>query len=668
MSAKKKVVFLSSLDTDILAQLGKIGEYERKPDWQVVVAAVERGAQRVCEEYGIPFKTTIDYLTPERHYRVFTESLRLAKEWYKGQGIEETLSHKGVSLGEMMEYGFRQIFSGFLLDIELCQGILESEKPDRIALIERALPEIKTHYMTDEEVYDSFIISSLATAKGIPVEWVAPIQEAKVTLPKDAERRKLISQAFNRLKVIINYLKVALFISRRLEVHRHFQQLWNFCFCSWTAHRPMRAFSQKKRKIAFYGLRCATNIADYLRKDSDNGVICLMGPGEKRRAMSIVPSIYLESFSNPETNSVVAEKGKDFIEILEQTEVASYLEKKLYYHDFNLWTMARGEIEYILGVYFPVMVRGMELMQAMIDKIGLDIFIATSDVNPIIRAITKVLQNEGKKFLLIQHGVDYFGLEASEVYGKMLLPLVADKTATWGEASRNWYISQGAPPDKLEATSCSDFDDHKRILNCSKDAIRRYLRIPPDKKAVLYNLGHGNRDSRVAYVGETRDELIQRVKDVTAEVAQCPQLYLIVRPHPGDRHPEEIENIVRDKKRDNVMFNPVLPLPYLLRVADIVITFVSSSALEAMIFDRDVIIYNQTGRPESVPYSRDGAALKVTRKEELVPKILEVLENDSLRAKLAESRKKFVGRGAGQIDGRATQNIANLILEMIDKG
>ncbi|GAF96704.1 unnamed protein product, partial [marine sediment metagenome] len=64
-------------------------------------------------------------------------------------------------------------------------------------------------------------------------------------------------------------------------------------------------------------------------------------------------------------------------------------------------------------------------------------------------------------------------------------------------------------------------------------------------------------------------------------------------------------------------------------------------------------------------YVQDGAALRVERKEDLVPAILEILDNDSLRAKLAENRKRFVSCCAGPIDGKATQEISNLILKMI---
>ncbi len=471
MMEKKKVVFLAALGTDILAQLDKIRDYGQKPDWHVVVIATEYNAQRMCQQYSIPFKTTMDYLTKERHYRAYIESVRLAKEWYKQPVIENTLSYDGVSFCEMMEYNIKSLFSGFFLDIELYQGILAMEKPDRIVLIKGLTIEPTPQNLSDMGTHESFIVSSLFGKKGISLDWITPPPTSRKEIQKEAASEKFfLHRALNfaKKKIIEYHVGMMLSLNWPREIRRDLQRLWTFCFCSWTARRPRRIFSQKKRKICFYELRCATNIADYLRKDPSNGVVHLIGPGIKRRAISFLPKIYLESFSTPIIDALVEKKRKAFKSILEQSEIVNCLEKEFCYNDFNFWVVARKKLEYILDIYFPLMVRGMELIKEMIDKVGLDIFISSSDVNPIIRSMTRALQHKGKKSLVLLHGIDYFSSEASKVFGKCLVPPVADKIAVWGEASRDWFISQGAPPDQIEVTSCSDFDDYVKISNYSK--------------------------------------------------------------------------------------------------------------------------------------------------------------------------------------------------------
>ena len=667
MTAKKKIVFISSADTEILAQLDKIRDYERTPGWQVVVIATEYSAQRTCEQHGIPFKTTIDYLTKERHYRAYTESTRLAKEWYRQPFIEKTLRHEGVSLGETMEYYTRLAFAGFFLDIELYQGIFETERPDRIALVERLASEVETPGITYMGRQDNFIINSLSREKGASLEWTPPIHLSrtklmgKIALSTPLQRRVV---NFAR-KTITNYKGTFLSGNLSRELRRDLQRIWNFCFCSWTARRPARKFSRKKRRIAFTELRCAVNIADHLRKDPDNGLVCLAGPGEKRRMLSFLPQLYLESFGTMEINRFVNEKRRVFREILDYAEVVGYLKNKFCYNGFNFWPVARNELEYILGMYLPLVVRGMELIKEMTTRIELDILISPSDADPVVRAMMRTLQHQSRKTLVLHHGVDYFTPEASEAFGKLLVPPVADKIETWGDASKDWLTSWGASPNRVEVASCSDFDDYLSAANHSNGSVRRHLRIPPDKKVILYALDHSNRETWHPYIVQTRDEIIQHLRDVIERVAASPQLYLIVRPHPGDRRPEDVRQVVRDSRHDNILYSDI-PLIHQLPAADILLTHSSSSALEAMIFNKDVVIYNPTGRPEVVPYAEEGAALKIESKEELVPAILEVLADGSRQTKLAESRRKFVSRCAGPIDGRATQNIADIILRMIN--
>ncbi|HEY41123.1 MAG TPA: hypothetical protein G4O18_04595 [Dehalococcoidia bacterium] len=667
MAATKKIAFICSADTEVLSQLDKIRDYDQRPDCQAVVIATEYSAQRACQQQGIPFKTTIDYLTRERHYRAYTESTRLAKEWYRQPVLEKALNHEGVSLCETMEYYLRLAFAGFFLDVELYKGIFETERPDKVVITKRPASEAETISITCMGRQDSFIVSSLSREKGVSLEWTHPIHlsrkylTGKVALSAPLRRRVLNFAT----KTLANYKGT--FFSGNLprEIRRDLQRLRNFCFCSWTAHRPARRFSRKKRKIAFTELRCAVNIADYLKKDADNGLVCLAGPGEKRRMMSFLPQLYLESFSTTEINRLIEAKRAVFRDIINQAKVVSYLENTFCYNGFNFWAVARKELEYILDIYLPLVVRGMELIKEMITRTGLDVLVSPSDADPVVRTMMRTLQNRGKKTLVLHHGVDYFTPEASEAFGKVLVPPVADKIEAWGDASKDWFTIWGTPLDRVEVASCSDFDDYRSVADHSNGSIRRHLGIPPDKKVILYALDHSNRETRHPYIVQTRDEIIQHLKDVIEGVAALPQLYLIVRPHPGDRHPEDIRQVVRDARQGNILYSDI-PLIHQLPAADILLTHSSSSALEAMIFNKDVVIYNPTGRPEVVPYAQEGAAFKVERKEELVPVILEVLANDSQRTKLTESRREFVSRCAGPIDGRATQNIADIILKMIN--
>jgi hypothetical protein len=67
-------------------------------------------------------------------------------------------------------------------------------------------------------------------------------------------------------------------------------------------------------------------------------------------------------------------------------------------------------------------------------------------------------------------------------------------------------------------------------------------------------------------------------------------------------------------------------------------------------------------------YLQEGAALKVASKEALAPAIIEALAAGPLRDGLTARREQFVRRSAGPLDGRATRNIAGLIMATAGEG
>ena len=648
----KKVVFIITSKYDIFTQLNLIRDYRHQSNWQTVVIVVgSYDAQQICKKYHIPFKTTIHYLTTEMHKRVSVESLKFAKGWYKNPEIEKTLSHRGISLCELMDYDFYLFFSGFFLYIELYQALFENEKPEKIVMTKQSVG------------YENFIVSLLSDKKGITVDWITQVDENSILKGKKLET--------NTLRRYISFIKekiyTAKFLNMGVEIRYGCQLLWHLCVPHWFDRYTLKTFAQKKRKIVFAGgLRVANGLADYLRKDSLNGVVCLKLPNSKQRLITILPNIDLESFSTPEIKAIVKEKREIFMKILENKDVLDHFENTFCYKDFMFYLFMKKKLENIFGVDIPLMVYGMELIEEMDKRVGLDIFVSSSDQNPMIRGIMKTLQLRGKKNLVYLHAVDFFGNEVSDILGKCFVPIVADKIATWGSGTRDWFINQGVSPDRIKATSCSSFDNYVRVLNYPKKSICRFMGIPIEKNIIMYGVDHGNRESFHPYYVETRDEVLQHLKEVIKEISNFSELYLIVSPHPGDGHPEEIEHIVKDEKLPNIIFNPKLSLPYLLRISDILITHGSSTAVEAMIFNNNIIVYNPSGRPEIVPYVRGGVALRVEEKEDLVPTILELLNNKKLQMELDKKRKKFVRYFAGSIDGNATRNIADLIKQMID--
>jgi hypothetical protein len=653
---KKKVVFISFAAAALAAGMATIRRWAQNPSRQVVVFGSGEAARQTCHRHGITFRDATAYLTTERHRHAYEAAIKMAQKWHRHPAIAGALRHDGIALGEMIDYDAMLLLGGLLLDIELYRGIIADEKPDIIFLM--PVPEA---YAADKA-----IITNLARQAGIAVQ-AAPLSSPvslNGTGPQQGFLPALTHLAGTKLA---DYTGRLLFLDLWRELRRDSRRFRHYCEPMATPGELREKYGNKKRNIAFCGLRCAESIAESLEKDPDNGCFCLMGPGERRRGRNLLPQVYLEAFATPEIEAIVAERRQACQAVLRRGEVLAHFRRLGRYRDCDFSGILRGKLGAMLDSRLPAMVRGMELVKAMDSCLRLDLFITTSDVNPVFRAMMRVLQRRGRNALVLLHGLDYFTPEASRMFGRFLIPPTADIIATWGDASRDWFISQGAAPETVVTASCSDFDDYPAIRRHSPAAVRRYLGIPRDKKVVLYVLDHGNRGSRYPYIGSTRDEILHNLKDVIEELSAHPELFLVVRPHPGDNHPEEIHRLIRDTGNGRVRYSR-LPLIYQLQAMDIMLTHTSSTAVEAMILGKNAVIFNPTGRPEVMAYLQDGAALKVAKKEKLAPAIIEALSPGPLRDGLTARREQFVRRSAGPLDGRATRNIAGLITAAAGEG
>ena len=97
----------------------------------------------------------------------------------------------------------------------------------------------------------------------------------------------------------------------------------------------------------------------------------------------------------------------------------------------------------------------------------------------------------------------------------------------------------------------------------------------------------------------------------------------------------------------------------------LLITKYSTTALEAMIINKPVVVINLSGQPTPVPYAEEGAALGVYRYEDIEQAILNALYDEETRGRLKTGRYQFVRNWAGEPDGKASQRIVTLMKEMV---
>ncbi len=199
------------------------------------------------------------------------------------------------------------------------------------------------------------------------------------------------------------------------------------------------------------------------------------------------------------------------------------------------------------------------------------------------------------------------------------------------------------PLNKLEGYSKKEFCDKNNISYYKK--IILVTTFPVGLEQLSYN--------RAIFVST----LLKNITNLSS-------VEIIIKPHPredGNYYSRFLRRGVSFRllsKRDDTY--------EALYACDVLITFSSTTGLEAMIMDKPVVVINLTGEPEGIPYVKSGAAIGVHKEEDLVPAIKGTLYNKEVRKKLAEARKKFVYEHAYIQDGQASKRVADLIMQIIE--
>ena len=417
MQTKNKIVFIALEHRNIETELDMIIEYKEKKDWQTLVITTDYKSQLLCKKNNINFKTPLKYLTPDRHKKVAIESIKLTKEWCKKDDIEHVLNYRNVSICEILEYDFYMIFAGILIDIELYKSIIEIEKPDKIVTVKKKNFEKDIKNLTNMKGHDNFILLSLTNKSKISVEIID--QPTNIIRDIVNEKKSKFEKIYGYMEAAKRQHKLTKFMNWRKEIRYKVKIIWNYFIYRWFADYIIKTFSKKKNKIAFAGtVRAANNSADLLKKNRLNGVICLKLPGSNKIPLEIVPVIDLNFFKTTEIETIVSRKRKEFLDLLKNDNLVKYFEKEFVYSGIFFWQPMKQKLEYIFGEYIPLIIYGMELTKEMTDRIGIDILLSTSDRNPVICGIMKTLQSKHKKSFVYLHGIDYFNVETSKIYGR----------------------------------------------------------------------------------------------------------------------------------------------------------------------------------------------------------------------------------------------------------
>lgn len=233
------------------------------------------------------------------------------------------------------------------------------------------------------------------------------------------------------------------------------------------------------------------------------------------------------------------------------------------------------------------------------------------------------------------------------------------KIAVMGDYTKELFVERRISPQKIIVTGLPKLDlIYERDFN--RTTFLKQIGLTPDKTIVSL-LTDAAVEHRLWTKSQRRDFI---VKIITA-FKQLPEVQLIIKVHPFE-DPTDYYIIAKQMKYEAKIFKEI-DLYDVIETSDIIITGVSTAGLEALFFDKPLIVPNFYNDPEYIPYIRSGVAIGVYEADDIPEAINTILHDGQVKSRLDSSRKVYIYHHAYLQDGKASERVANLIIQMIEE-
>ena len=291
-----------------------------------------------------------------------------------------------------------------------------------------------------------------------------------------------------------------------------------------------------------------------------------------------------------------------------------------------------------------------EGLRNLIHQRGVVLFVTWNDSLPPHRALTLYAQQRGIPTLHISHAVHGMQPTNEVIY--------ADRTAVYGEHSRELYLGREHPAEKVIVTGNPDWDKYAHMPRLWKrDEVCRRLGLEAEKRTVLFATFFI--PDPLSSVGRSRVErfyrsLLRSVK----ELQKTYPIQLAVKLHPAEWEREPWYRRIAVEEGVDRLVIASGGLEEFLFVSDVVICRGSNIGFEALLLGKPVISY------EATLYGEGQAVIVIENTEELTPTIEKSLFDDRVRHRLEKHRKRAIRRFNHLGDGKATHRVMRIIERM----
>ena len=338
-------------------------------------------------------------------------------------------------------------------------------------------------------------------------------------------------------------------------------------------------------------------------------------------------------------------------------------QQKMIVNNFNYAPFILSELSYTFYYLLPIAISYIEIASKLIQKEKPSMFLMLNEYSLWERSVLIAAKIQNIPTMAIQHGeitkthrgYMYSEKDISPTYSfrHPYCPL-PDKIAVFGEYYEDLLTTISHFPKSAVIPTGQPRYDAIYFIKKYKDVkeIRKMFNLPLNKKILLWT---------TQTHGMPVEEALKNIATVYTALKEFPEIELIIK-----LHPSEDQKATLYKK--NSIFRPKIfrgdtDTFLLLYASDIVMTKTSTTALEALAFEKPVIILNLSGLSDIVDYVSEGVALGAYNEENFKDAIRNILAG---KAKLDENRQRYIQRKLYKIDGKASERVVSVVKSILN--
>lgn len=336
--------------------------------------------------------------------------------------------------------------------------------------------------------------------------------------------------------------------------------------------------------------------------------------------------------------------------------------QNLVYNGYSLWNTIDFYFEALLtDAYIPYYVMSIEAAKNLLTSFKPRSVFLIYETGPYAKAFVVPAVELGIRTVGIQHGVIHdrlseYTIPDLAVNSSNLGNPIPTTMLVFGEFTRKFLTEEyHYPRERVVVVGHPEYDsDFQKDLSAQeKKAILDDLGLSSSNKTIL--IATSKRQKR--HASEDYDVLM--VSSIIKDLGTRNDLQIILKPHPTED--TTVYKLLVDKYKASNVRILTNPIQQLLPVCDVFVTVASTTANEALLFNKLVVITQFVKFKEFLPWAESGAALGV-KVEELPNTLLRIIEDKELVERLKHKSMEFVKEHFNFPSTNINQRIADILL------